>query len=42
MTTVGIGSLHHVSFGNQTQVIRLVGKHLYPLSYLTGPDIPVL
>lgn len=30
-------SFHHVGSGNQTQGIRLGGKHLYLLSHFTGP-----
>ena len=30
--------LHHVSPGNELQVLRLDNKHPYPLSYLTSPS----
>lgn len=32
-----IPSFHRVGPGGQTQAMRLTGKHLYPLSPLTGP-----
>lgn len=32
-------NFYHVSLGDQTQVIRLGCKCLYPLSHLTGPEL---
>lgn len=31
-------SFQHLSSGDRTQVLRLDGKHLYPLSHLPTPD----
>lgn len=33
---------YHVCLGDQTQVRRLGGKHLYPLNHITGPVIHIL
>lgn len=34
---VSIFSSHHMSPGDQTQVVGLGNRHLYPLSYLASP-----
>lgn len=31
------GSFHHVGLRNQTQVVRVGGRHLYPLSLAASP-----
>lgn len=35
-------SFHYVDPGTQIQVIRLGGKHPYPLSHLAGPSMLII
>lgn len=37
-----VGSLHHVASGYGTQVVKLGGSHLHPLSHLASPREAVL